>query len=133
MQSLKEDKQFQHSTFLEYTIVALIAFEVTAARHTRTHVFTLSHTLSHAQLISQRTSFTRHQVVVEVHALGWINWPPWMRRLVGQPAKADGTHDDGPHGGGHAKGSKAQMLVKRASSGSRSGSRGATAQSVEPA
>jgi len=99
MQSLKEDKQFQHSTFLEYTIVALIAFEV----------------------------------VVEVHALGWINWPPWMRRLVGQPAKADGTHDDGPHGGGHAKGSKAQMLVKRASSGSRSGSRGATAQSVEPA
>lgn len=47
MQSLKEDKQFQHSTFLEYTIVLLIAFEV----------------------------------LVEMHALGWINWPPWMKRI----------------------------------------------------
>ncbi|KAL1530849.1 hypothetical protein AB1Y20_001744 [Prymnesium parvum] len=33
MQSLKEDKQFQHSTFLEYTIVFLIAFEVAVEMH----------------------------------------------------------------------------------------------------
>jgi len=50
MQSLKEDKQHQHSTFLEYTIVLLIAFEV----------------------------------LVEMHALGWIVWPPWMVRLSGR-------------------------------------------------
>ena len=83
MQSLKEDKQFQHSTFLEYTIVLLIAFEV----------------------------------IVEVHALGWINWPPWVRRLTGQPVASaleqDGHGQEGqPAHAGHGRGAKAQ-LAKR--------------------
>jgi len=47
MQSLKSDAHHQHSTFLEYTIVFLIALEV----------------------------------LVEVHALGWIEWPEWVLRL----------------------------------------------------
>lgn len=33
IQSLKEDRQYQHSTFLEWTIVLLIAFEVTVEMH----------------------------------------------------------------------------------------------------
>ena len=46
MQSLKDDAQHQHSTFLEWTIVLLITFEI----------------------------------FVEVHALGWIEEPPWLAR-----------------------------------------------------
>ena len=81
MQSLKEDRQFQHSTFLEYTIVLLIAFEV----------------------------------IVEVHALGWINWPPWMLRLTGQPASASAPPELQPSGA-HGRGAKPHLL-RRASSG----------------
>ena len=33
MQSLKDDAQHQHSTFLEYTIVLLIGFEVLVEMH----------------------------------------------------------------------------------------------------
>ena len=33
MQSLKDDAQHQHSTFLEYTIVLLIGFEVIVEMH----------------------------------------------------------------------------------------------------
>ena len=83
MQSLKEDKQFQHSTFLEYTIVLLIGFEV----------------------------------VVEMHALGWITWPPWMLALAGA-SQADLAKDSVADENGHAvhgRGSKA--LIKRGSSG----------------
>ena len=43
MQSLKDDAQHQHSTFLEYTIVILLGFEV----------------------------------LVEMHALGWIDLTPF--------------------------------------------------------
>mmetsp|Transcript_16488 Transcript_16488/g.42307 ORF Transcript_16488/g.42307 Transcript_16488/m.42307 type:complete len:390 (-) Transcript_16488:218-1387(-) len=48
MQSLKDDAHHQHSTFLEYTIVLLIGFEV----------------------------------LVEMHAIGWIDWPDSLGRLM---------------------------------------------------
>ncbi len=79
MQSLKEDKQFQHSTFLEYTIVLLIAFEV----------------------------------VVEVHALGWITTPPWLLRLAGHQPPA---HHNDVEGQPHAPRGPKSHLVKRPSS-----------------
>ena len=44
MESLKSDAHHQHSTFLEYTIVLLLGFEV----------------------------------LVEMHAMGWIDLPPLM-------------------------------------------------------
>ena len=87
MQSLKEDKQFQHSTFLEYTIVLLIAFEV----------------------------------IVEVHALGWINWPPWVLRLTGQPvASALELEGQGQEGQqvAHAGHGRAKAQLAKRSSGS---------------
>jgi uncharacterized Rmd1/YagE family protein len=46
IKSLKEDAQHQHSTFLEYAIVLLIAFEV----------------------------------FVEMHAIGWLDWPEVLTR-----------------------------------------------------
>ncbi|KOO31519.1 sporulation protein rmd1 [Chrysochromulina tobinii] len=46
MQTLKDDAHHQHSTFLEYAIVLLIAFEV----------------------------------LVEIHSLGWIEWPSLLDR-----------------------------------------------------
>ena len=53
MQSLKEDAQHHHSTFLEYTIVILLGFEV----------------------------------LVEMHAMGWIDLTP----LSGK--KREASHD----------------------------------------
>ena len=55
MQSLKDDAQFQHSTFLEWTIVLLISFEV----------------------------------LVEMHALGWIEWPDTVRKRMLGPSRAE--------------------------------------------
>ena len=59
MQSLKDDAQHRHSTFLEYAIVLLIAFEV----------------------------------FVEMHAIGWIDWPEtvaraWLKRRPSSAAAA---------------------------------------------
>lgn len=84
MQSLKEDKQFQHSTFLEYTIVFLIAFEV----------------------------------IVELHALGWIDWPPWMRGLVGQRSHEEPEElaGYGSHGKMEARGAKLQIISRKSES-----------------
>ena len=76
VQSLKDDAQHHHSTFLEYAIVLLISFEV----------------------------------LVEMHALGWISWPGrTMAALgVGGAGAADAAGgappNDSPlprHGGGH--------------------------------
>ena len=55
MQSLKDDAQHEHSTFLEYTIVLLIGFEV----------------------------------LVEMHALGWVEWPDRVRLLALGPSRAE--------------------------------------------
>ena len=55
MQSLKDDAQHQHSTFLEWTIVLLISFEV----------------------------------LVEMHALGWIEWPNSLRLRMLGPSRAE--------------------------------------------
>ena len=56
MQSLKDDAQHRHSTFLEYAIVLLIAFEV----------------------------------FVEMHAIGWIDWPEAVARACAERRAAIG-------------------------------------------